>query len=205
MISYEEDDEAQEKRFLVKGVMIVPYLICAGYILYAAYRYASVEENGDYASLFYLIHGPIHEIGHFFFSSRVFPEFLHVLAGTLFQWLAPVAAGLQFLRNREFPAVAVSLGWLGLSMLDTMVYMRDARVLKLRLVSPFSRGGEIIHDWHYLFDDWGLLGQAGRIADLTGLIGWALAGIAVLWILYMCGRGLADSFFHSSGRCRRDS
>ena len=195
---HENDNDAPEKLFLVKGAMIVPYLVCAGYILYAAYKYASVEENGDYSSLFYLIHGPIHEVGHFFFSSRMFPEFLHVLAGTLFQWLAPIAAGLQFLRIREFPAVAVALGWLGLSMLDTMVYMRDARVLKLTLTSPFSRGGEIIHDWFYLFEKTNLLDHANRIADITGLIGWIFAGAAVLWILFMCVRGIVDSFSRSS-------
>ena len=195
-----KDEQLPEKRFLVKGVMIAPYLLCAGYILYAAYRYAAVEENGDYSSLFYLIHGPIHEVGHFFFSSRMFPEALHVFAGTLFQWLAPIAAGLQFLRIREFPAVAVALGWLGLSMLDTMVYMRDAQVLKLPLTSPFSRGGEIIHDWFYLFEKADLLDQADRIADITGIIGWILAGAAALWILFMCVRGIADSFSRSSVR-----
>ena len=193
MSFWKNNDEKPEKRFLVKGVMIVPYLICAGYILYAAYRYAAVEENGDYSSLFYLIHGPIHEIGHFFFSSRAFPEFLHVLAGTLFQWLAPVAAGLQFLRNREFPAAAVALGWLGLAMLDTMVYMRDASELKLQLVAPFSPGGDIIHDWNYLFDAMGLLGQSKLIAGIVGAVGWSLAGVSALWIFYMCVRGIGRS------------
>lgn len=194
MSFWKKDEGEPEKRFLVKGVMMVPYLICAGYILYAAYRYAAVEENGDYTSLFYVIHGPIHEVGHFFFSSRIFPEFLHVFAGSLFQWLAPIGAGVQFLRNREYPAVAVALGWLGLSLLDTMVYMRDAADLKLPLVSPFSGGGEIIHDWNYLFDAMGLLGHSKLIAGIVGTIGWNLAGVAALWILYMCGRGIADFF-----------
>ena len=138
--------EKKGKRFLIQGIMIVPYLLFASYFVYAAWRYAAVRENGDYASLFYLIHGPVHEIGHFVFSTRIFPEILHVAAGTLFQWLTPVAAGIQFLRIREFPALSVCLGWLGLSLLDTMVYMRDAPVLKLRLTSPFSGGGEVIHD-----------------------------------------------------------
>lgn len=203
MNSYDDDNEVPEKLFLVKGVMLVPYLLCAGYILYAAYKYATVEENGDYSSLFYLIHGPIHEVGHFFFSSRMFPEFLHVLAGTLFQWLAPIAAGFQFLRIREFPAVAVALGWLGLSMLDTMVYMRDARVLKLTLTSPFSRGGEIIHDWFYLFEKTNLLDQANRIAGITGVIGWIFAGAAVLWILFMCVRGIAEPFLRARSNSGR--
>ena len=183
----------EEKLFVVQGFMIVPYLLCAAYFAYAAWRYATVRENGDYSSLFYLIHGPIHEIGHFAFSSRMFPEILHVAAGTLFQWLAPVAAGIQFVRIREFPALAVSLGWLGLSMLDTMVYMRDARVLKLQLTSPFSGGGEVIHDWFYLFHNTGTLDYAWKIADLTGICGWICVGAAVLWILSMTGRGIIES------------
>ena len=184
----------KEKLFLIRGIMIVPYLLCAFYFIYAAWRYATVRENGDYSSLFYLIHGPIHEIGHFAFSSRIFPEFLHVAAGTLFQWLAPVAAGIQFIRIRDFPALAVSLGWLGLSMLDTMVYMRAARVLKLPLTSPFSGGGEVIHDWFYLFHNTGTLDHAWKIATFTGACGWICIGAAVLWILFMAGRGIFESF-----------
>ena len=190
--------DSEEKLFLIKGIMLVPYLLCAVYFAYAGLRYATVRENGDYASLFYLIHGPIHEIGHFAFSSRIFPEILHVAAGTLFQWLAPIAAGIQFIRIREFPALAVSLGWLGLSMLDTMVYMRDARVLKLPLTSPFSGGGEVIHDWFYLFHNTGTLDHAWKIATLTGICGWLCVGTAVLWILFMAGRGIIEIF------CRED-
>ena len=180
------------KVFLIQGMMIVPYLLCAFYFIYAACRYASVQENGDYTSLFYLIHGPLHEVGHFAFSSRIFPEFLHVAAGTLFQWFAPVAAGIQFVRIRSFPALAVCLGWLGLSLFDTMVYMRDARVLKLQLTSPFSGGGEVIHDWFYLFDQTGTLEYAWKIADLTGICAWLCIVGAVLWILFMIGRGLVE-------------
>ena len=193
MRTNEKYADSEEKLFLIKGFMIVPYLLCAVYFAYAAWRYATVRENGDYSSLFYLIHGPIHEIGHFAFSSRMFPECLHVAAGTLFQWLAPVAAGIQFIRIREFPALAVSLGWLGLSMLDTMVYMRDARVLKLPLTSPFSGGGEVIHDWFYLFHNTGTLDHAWKIASLTGICGWLCIGAAVLWILFMTGRGIIES------------
>ena len=188
----DKNHDEPEKRFLIRGMMIIPYLLCAVYFIYAACRYASVQENGDYASLFYLIHGPLHEVGHFAFSSRIFPEFLHVAAGTLFQWLAPVAAGIQFIRIQSFPALAVCLGWLGLSLFDTMVYMRDARVLKLQLTSPFSGGGEVIHDWFYLFNQSGTLGYAWKIADLTGFCAWLCIIGAVLWILFMIGRGLVE-------------
>lgn len=193
MKTNETYEEECEKLFLIRGVMIVPYLLCAFYFIYAGFRYATVRENGDYTSLFYLIHAPIHEIGHFVFSGRIFPEMLHVAGGTLFQWLAPVAAGIQFIVRREFPALAVCLGWLGLSMLDTMVYMRDARVLKLQLTSPFSGGGEVIHDWFYLFHNSGTLDHAWKIADLTGICGWVCAGTAALWIFFMAGRGILET------------
>lgn len=172
--------------------MTIPCLLCAYYFVYAVCRYAAVENNGDYTSLFYLIHGPMHEIGHFLCSSRFLPEILHVFAGTLFQWLTPVAAGIQFIRIREYPALAVCLGWLGLSMLDTMVYMRDAREQELQLVSPFANGGEIIHDWTYIFQHTGMLNHAGTIANITGFFGYVLAGAAVLWILYMTGYGIVE-------------
>ena len=186
----------KEKLFLIEGMMTVPYLLCAFYFVYAACRYASVGENGDYASLFYLIHGPIHEIGHFLCSAKFFPEILHVAAGTIFQWLAPIAAGIQFIRIRAFPSLAVCLGWLGLSMFDTVVYMRDARVLRLQLTSPFSGGGEVIHDWFYLFHETGTLEHAWKIANLTGICAWICIISAVLWILFMTGRGISERFRH---------
>ena len=183
-----------EKPFRIGGVMIVPYLLCAAYFIYAVCKYATAEENGDYSSLFYLIHGPLHEVGHFLFSSNMFPLLLHVAAGTLFQWLTPIAAGLQFIRIREFPALAVCVGWLGLSMLDTMVYMRDALELKLTLVSPFANGGEIIHDWRYIFQHTGTLKYTNGIANLTGGIGYLLVTIAVLLIFYMIARMAYEMF-----------
>ena len=192
MKTAEKSYAESEKRFLIRGMMIVPYLLCAVYFAYAAWRYVTVRENGDYASLFYLIHGPLHEVGHFAFSSCLFPEFLHVAAGTLFQWLTPVAAGLQFIRIRAYPALAVCLGWLGLSLFDSMVYMRDARVLKLQLTSPFSGGGEVIHDWFYLFNQTGTLEYAWKIADLTGICAWLCIIGSVQWILFMIGRGFAE-------------
>ena len=192
MMKTNDNTAEAPKRFLIRGMMAVPYLLCAGYFLYAAWRYASVRENGDYASLFYLIHGPVHEVGHLVFSLAVFPEFLHVAGGTVFQWLTPVAAGIQFIRIRSYPALAVCLGWLGLAMFDTVVYMRDARVLKLQLTAPFSGGGEVIHDWFYLFNRTGTLEYAWKIAGFTAFCAWLCIICAVLWILFMIGPGFVE-------------
>lgn len=187
-----EEKKTKEKQFQIRGLMIVPYLLCVVYFIYAIHNYATAEGNGAYSSLFYVIHGPIHEVGHFLFSSRYFPLMVHILAGTLFQWLAPIGAGIQFIRTREFPALAVSLGWLGFSMLDSMAYMRDAPVRELQLVSPFAGGGEIIHDWYYVFQHTGLLRHAETIGNLTGFFGYIFACAAVLWIIFMIGYGLFD-------------
>lgn len=195
-----DEDPEKENPFQVRGLMIVPYLLCVVYFIYAISKYATAEQNGAYSSLFYVIHGPIHEIGHFLFSSQIFPTMLHVLAGTIFQWLAPIGAGIQFIRIREFPALAVSLGWLGFSMLDSMAYMRDAPVQDLQLVSPFAGGGEIIHDWNYIFQNTGLLRHAETIGNLTGFFGYIFAGAAVLWILFMIGYGLFETFRHMTER-----
>ena len=188
----QNDQNKKEKLFQIRGVLIVPYLLCVVYFIYAISKYATAETNGAYTSLFYVIHGPIHEIGHFLFSNRVMPEILHVLAGTFFQWLAPIGAGIQFIRTREFPALAVALGWLGFSMLDTMAYMRDATELELQLVSPFSNGGEIIHDWRYIFQHFGILRHSEMIGNITGFFGYIFAIAAVLWILFMIGYGIYD-------------
>lgn len=178
--------------FTVSGAMTTPYLCCAAYLVYAAWRYASVNANGDYSSLFYFIHAPIHEVGHWVCSA--FPETMHVAGGTLFQWLTPVAVGVQFWRTGEFPALAVCLGWLGMAMLDTMVYMRDAPVLELPLTAPFANGEDLIHDWNFLFSSAGILDKAETIASVTGFFGYVLALGGALWILFMIGRGWLGFF-----------
>ena len=184
--------------FTVRGAMTAPYLLCAVYFIYAAWRYASVNANGDYSSLFYFIHAPIHEVGHMLLSP--FPEMLHVAGGTIFQCLTPVAVGIQFLCIGEFPAVAVAMGWLGMALLDTMVYMRDAPVLELPLTAPFANGEDLIHDWEYIFANTGTLDKAETFASITGFFGYTLALAAALWIFFMIGRGWTAFFEEKRGR-----
>jgi len=128
---------------------------------------------------------PIHEAGHLLF--RGFGEgFLHVAGGTLLQLFAPLASAVVFLRQRDYFAIAFSLGWLSTNLIGTGVYMADAQALQLPLVTAEGDGGDITHDWEYLFSRIGLLRhceavgwltrQAGNLVMLAGLTlgGWLI-------------------------------
>ncbi len=160
------------------------------YFIYATIRYLTAEDGGAYTSLFWVIHGPIHEIGHFFFSSGRFPLTIHLLAGTLFQVLAPVVGAIQFAWRGEYPPLAVMLGWFGFSVLDVSVYMADARRLELTLVPPFAGEGETIHDWNWLFDRFGCLSCAEGIAAVTASFGYLCCFLSIFGIAWMMLRGL---------------
>jgi hypothetical protein len=128
---------------------------------------------------------PIHEGGHLLF--RWFGDgILHAAGGTLLQLVAPLAAAVVFFRQRDYFAIAFSLGWWSTNLIGTGVYMADARALQLPLVTAEGGGGDIIHDWEYLFSQLGLLRhceaigwltrQAGNLVMLTALAlgGWLL-------------------------------
>ena len=186
------EKETEASLWSVKGAWSVFYLSAGIYFIYVMFRYLTVPENGAYASPFWFIHGPVHEIGHFFFSTGYFPLVVHLLAGTVFQILTPVACGVQFLLRKEFPPLAIMLGWLGFSILDVSVYMRDARQLELPLVSPFSRGGETIHDWNWLFHYFGCLHYAERIAGVVAFFGYVCSAFSVLLIGFLLLRGFRE-------------
>ncbi|MBR0459362.1 MAG: hypothetical protein IJJ26_08995 [Victivallales bacterium] len=148
-------------------------LLC--YFGYALYQYC--VNGGQYSSLFWFLHGPFHEVGHALAS--FLPEVIHVLAGSVMQWLLPIACGIYFFLGREKHASFVALAWLGFSLLDSATYMKDAIEQELPLVAPFAGpDAELIHDWNYLFSRWDLLPYAHTIGNITAAIGYAIVIIA---------------------------
>ena len=136
-------------------------------------------------TLFSGINLPIHEAGHLLF--RLFGwEFLHAAGGTLLQLFAPLASALMFSRQRDYFAIAFCLGWFSTNLMSTGVYMADAEAMQLPLVTA-EGGGDVSHDWQFLFSQLGLLRgceaigwltrQAGNLVMLAclGLGGWLLA------------------------------
>ncbi len=68
------------------------------------------------------------------------------------------------------------------------MYISDARARALPLVSPFSFGDDIIHDWTYLLTQAGLLQHDLLIAFLVRLTAGAVMVAGLLmggWILWL--------------------
>jgi hypothetical protein len=107
----------------------------------------------------------IHEAGHLFF--RPFGMWLHILAGSLFQVLLPLA--LVIVTFREKPGqILLPCFWLGESMINVSAYIKDAPFMKLKLI---ARG--LTHDWNYLI---------GGNTETAGILGWIVFGFGIVLV-----------------------
>lgn len=117
------------------------------------------------------LHGPdlvIHEFGHLLFA--IFGnEPLTVLGGSLTQLLVPVGCGIYFFLRKWYYSAAVMIFWVGQNFFDIALYVHDACILQLPLVS--LGGDEVIHDWNYLLDLWGILIHSQEIARTLTFFG----------------------------------
>ena len=141
----EAKSSCQGKNWCVR----VPFLLWCGYVLIKYWT------NPSYTSILSPLNLGIHELGHLVFSFM--GEFMGILGGTLLQILAPLFGIFNFYRQSDFFAIALSFGWLSVSLFDVARYVADASVMELPLVSPFGGGDSVIHDWNYLLSRIGLL------------------------------------------------
>ena len=121
----------------------------------------------------------VHEAGHLVFSA--FGETLTILGGSLFQVIVPAAFVAYFARTRQRYAAAVTVSWVGVSLLNVARYIADARAQEL----PLLGGEDSIHDWWYLLINWELLRSdliiarwvhfAAVVAFLSSLVGGAFS------------------------------
>lgn len=101
-----------------------------------------------------------------------FGEFIGVLGGTIGQLFVPSAFTIYFFLQVSSYSSAVTAFWLGQSMINVSVYVKDARAMDLPLVS-IGGGGDTIHDWHWLLTKFGLLARDQVIGNLfygTGVL-----------------------------------
>ena len=131
----------------------------------------------------------IHEAGHVIF--RIFNnEPMAVAGGSIMQLVAPVALAVSFLKQRDYFAIGVAGCWLSYSLYGMATYMADARALQLPLVS-LGGGGDVIHDWNYLFDMWGCLSNDMAIASAVRVValGMLVASLALsVWCCWLMAR-----------------
>jgi hypothetical protein len=84
------------------------------------------------------------------------------------------------LRERS-SAAWFALSVTGFSIMDVSLYIRDAPVRALPLITRDTSG----HDWHNLLRGWGMLDSAGTFADIAYFLG-ALCTVASIGIgLYL--------------------
>jgi hypothetical protein len=108
-----------------------------------------------------------HEAGHLIFG--LFGEFIGILGGSLMQVLIPaIVTGYFILYNQRWSGM-VTLFWVGQSLFNVSVYVRDARAQAL----PLLGGEDVLHDWNWLLAKLHLLrwDQAiGAVIYMAGLL-----------------------------------
>ena len=122
-----------------------------------------------------------HEAGHVVFG--IFGGFIGILGGTLGQLIVPSGMSIYFALKREFYSASIGLFWLGQSLFNVSVYMKDARTMELPLIG----GEDVIHDWNYILSNLGLLRYD---LNLSAAVYW----IGAIFILGSFLSGLYFSF-----------
>jgi hypothetical protein len=116
-----------------------------------------------------LINLYVHEAGHFFLAP--FGQFIHVLGGSLFQVIVPLA--LAAVTFRQTPQhVVYPLFWTGESIVNVSPYIQDAPVMKLHLIARGAR-----HDWNYLLR--GHLDWAEGLGEIVFVLGILVCTTAI--------------------------
>jgi len=141
------------------------------------------------ASIFYVIHAPIHEIGHTVVGLLCSSRTAIVLAGSVFQILTPVFVMASFAWHKDYPAISLGLGWLGFATSEMGIYMYDANIGQLNLVTPFMDASDLEGDFTVLFRTWNCLESGCRIGEITVGIGYALVFAALAMIIFMLALG----------------
>jgi hypothetical protein len=99
-----------------------------------------------------------HEAGHTLFI--LFGQFIHILMGSGFQVLLPLAIALYFFYTRQRLSGAACLMWAGQSLVNVSIYAGDAIAMQL----PLLGGDSVIHDWNYLLSTLGILRYTPEVA-----------------------------------------
>lgn len=142
----------------------------------------------NYPDVFAGLNLGIHELGHVLFGPLGWN--MGLAGGSILQCLVPLGSLFMFARQRDDFAVCVGLAWLGSNLFSVGVYMADALVRELPLVTPF--GGNPIHDWAQLFGSMGCLRQAesiGMAMKLAAMVSIGLGFAGGCWLVREMFRG----------------
>lgn len=133
-----------------------------------------------------------HEAGHVVFAP--FGEALRVAGGTLGQLLMPFICAASLYRRGDNFGAAICLAWMGMSLMDASVYAYDAADPILPLIGG-GTGEDSFHDFIFLFDRYGQLGNArgwARLMKWLGAIGLYASLAWAVVLLYLQSENLAE-------------
>jgi hypothetical protein len=160
----------------VRAERIAPLVLKCGlfgflvvYFYEAAVTFITYPPAHNWPFLLWLIRNSIflfiHEGGHVLFLPL--GHVLYALGGSFWQVMFPFLSFLIGAYRRSEVIAPFALFWTGANMLDVSLYMRDAPRRILPLLGRRKEG----HDWHFLFNEFGLMDSAETIADLVYYIG----------------------------------
>lgn len=133
----------------------------------------------SFEPIFYNFNLIIHEFSHLLFIPL--GEFMHMLGGTIGEFIFPVLFLICALRDSQQKVVSFCLLWIGFNIITTAVYMKDAVRLEIPLLMQDAR-----HDWLYIFGRLKVLNQAEIIGNITLAIGIGFVLLALLTFCFFC-------------------
>ena len=126
----------------------------------------------DYVNLVF------HEAGHVCFG--FLGEFIGILGGSLMQVLVPAVVVGHFVWQGYLYSAAIALFWVGQSLFNVSVYVKDARARVLPLL-----GDDIsAHDWYNILGRLGLLRWDQAIGNLVYGMGLVVLAVSVIGAFY---------------------
>lgn len=175
-----------KQNFAVRGWQRLLYVLIFAMLAWQLSRFWGNWKNPcGCASVFYVIHAPIHEVGHTIVGLLCNSQNAIVMAGSVFQILTPVFVMGYFAWHKDYPAIFLGLGWLGFAIAETGIYMYDANIGQLNLVTPFMDASDLEGDFTILFRNWNCLDHGCRIGEITVCLGYAFVIAAMAMIILM--------------------
>lgn len=124
----------------------------------------------------------LHEGSHMVMMAVNAPFIVIAAAGTVGQvGFVLICVAVALWRKAYFAAAFMGL-WLSYSLRHTGIYMNDALLQELPFVTPVpvSDPSQAVHDWGYMFGQWGLMPHYKLIGDITIAAGFGVGVISII-------------------------